>query len=480
MGLINAKVEFVGNLPFDKFEIPSYQRPYKWSTNNVLQLLNDINENLGKSEYRIGSIILHNPNMSEGQNSIYNIVDGQQRITTIVLLMKYLGLSSNNYNVEYPHYESQQNIIKNAATIQNWIDNHLSEERKKEFADFLMSKCSVVFVEVDDVSEAFQMFDSQNGRGKELKAYNLLKAFHLRAIDKEHSRVILTEEKVKYDTSWEENTSFNNDEDYLSTITELLYRIRLWSRRRNAYSFDKSKIDEFKGIQVEDIKYPCQNFAKLLFTFLYANSNHDNLTLVQRSRETTHSSEKALLQNINLPIINGAPFFEFILAQIENYKILFRNPVNDERLMEFRNDYEIYCHYSGHSGSGDSYVRNLYKALILAVYDKFGAEGMSKMYPTLYMISYRIRLEYKQVRYTTVAQYPLDEFDIIQSSWKLRDLYRLETKARKDVGVRYYNDRIESIIRFFTTHGVNVYAKEDFNDYSILTGQSFNKDGKAE
>lgn len=36
---------------------------------------------------------------------------------------------------------------------------------------------------VKDRSEAFQMFDSQNGRGKELEAYNLLKAYHIRAME---------------------------------------------------------------------------------------------------------------------------------------------------------------------------------------------------------------------------------------------------------------------------------------------------------
>ncbi len=58
-------------------EIPNYQRPYKWSAKNVIQLLDDIlnakNEN--KETYRVGTLILH----YDRKKSLYNIVDGQQR-----------------------------------------------------------------------------------------------------------------------------------------------------------------------------------------------------------------------------------------------------------------------------------------------------------------------------------------------------------------------------------------------------------------
>jgi uncharacterized protein with ParB-like and HNH nuclease domain len=59
--------------------IPDYQRPYVWNIANVEQMLSDIKNSMeqGKRKYRIGSIILHNN----------DIVDGQQRITTILLIL---------------------------------------------------------------------------------------------------------------------------------------------------------------------------------------------------------------------------------------------------------------------------------------------------------------------------------------------------------------------------------------------------------
>ena len=72
-----------------KLCIPNYQRPYKWSVKNVLQLVDDIIEAKfeNKETYRVGTLILYyNPERNE-----YEIVDGQQRTISFSLLLKALG-----------------------------------------------------------------------------------------------------------------------------------------------------------------------------------------------------------------------------------------------------------------------------------------------------------------------------------------------------------------------------------------------------
>lgn len=71
--------------------IPEYQRPYKWKIKNMSELLYDIEnaiklkEKYGENyKYRIGTIILHKNNM----NQKYDIVDGQQRIISLLLIKK--------------------------------------------------------------------------------------------------------------------------------------------------------------------------------------------------------------------------------------------------------------------------------------------------------------------------------------------------------------------------------------------------------
>lgn len=69
--------------------IPPYQRPYKWTARNAIQLLDDIIEakNSNKERYRVGTLILHH----NEADTHYDIVDGQQRVITFSLLLHALG-----------------------------------------------------------------------------------------------------------------------------------------------------------------------------------------------------------------------------------------------------------------------------------------------------------------------------------------------------------------------------------------------------
>lgn len=90
------------------FYIPNYQRGYKWSKENIKDLLNDINsiDNDNKKDH-----CLHNLTIIE-KNGKYEVVDGQQRLTTIFLLLKYLGYEEI-YNLDYQIREETRNFIYN-------------------------------------------------------------------------------------------------------------------------------------------------------------------------------------------------------------------------------------------------------------------------------------------------------------------------------------------------------------------------------
>ena len=81
--------------------------------------------------------------------------------------------------------------------IRSWIDSNTSDHGK-QLSDYLLKSCKFVEIIVDNLSEAFQMFDTQNGRGKSLEAYNLLKAYHIRAMEQNTQ-----EEKILCDQNWE-------------------------------------------------------------------------------------------------------------------------------------------------------------------------------------------------------------------------------------------------------------------------------------
>jgi uncharacterized protein with ParB-like and HNH nuclease domain len=86
----------------NKFTIDEYQREYKWGQDNITDLINDLLNkfrasyavdhsirNVAKYEdYFLGSIILNKKDI--GDNVVFSIVDGQQRITSITLLLIHL------------------------------------------------------------------------------------------------------------------------------------------------------------------------------------------------------------------------------------------------------------------------------------------------------------------------------------------------------------------------------------------------------
>ena len=91
-----------------KFIIPDYQRPYKWTVKNVQQLIDDLLTHFRDSKvYRIGTIVLYK---NDGKSEI---VDGQQRLTTLSLLLYKLGKKDILFlNEKFNHSISKFNIGK--------------------------------------------------------------------------------------------------------------------------------------------------------------------------------------------------------------------------------------------------------------------------------------------------------------------------------------------------------------------------------
>lgn len=285
----------------DNLQIPDYQRPYKWTEKNVNQLIDDILLYKDKSAYRLGTLVVH----KENENDKLNIVDGQQRTITLTLIADALikgeklknikGLAdftTDLVNLPFSNDISKSNIQNNYKVI---------ERRVNEFDEnatlFFFNKCELVEVILTDISEAFQFFDSQNARGKDLEPHDLLKAFHLREMNKSSTEA----ERLATVESWEAM-----DTNKLSEMFALyLYRIRNWSKGRSARYFTKNEVDIFKGISPEvQEDYP---FAKIFRIAHYYTENYNR------------SYHKSIDKNkfdypfqIDQTIINGKRFFEMV------------------------------------------------------------------------------------------------------------------------------------------------------------------------
>jgi hypothetical protein len=368
-------------LEFKNLTIPPYQRPYKWKSENVTQLLEDIFEHIitKEKDYRIGSLIVH----KKEQN--FNIVDGQQRLTTISILLKALG----NENVlllnqEYKHKISQDNIIYNYRVIQNWLQK-ITDENKEYFKNQLLEKCEFVLFTVYEPDEAFQLFDSQNSRGKALEPYDLLKAFHLREMefDSESDREIAV-------NCWEESI----DRGKLKSILgNHLFRIRKWAKNELKYDFTKNDIEEFKGISLhQKQKFPYESSLRMLDGFVENAQNDKFLKNSQIAQSYPFS--------LTMPIINGKRFFEYVNFYVHQKSDLFKK--DDSEFYKF---YEKYSKSYTHAGrTGDWKIRNLYENILLLYKDKFGKQDFEQFYPAFYKAIYKIRCEQKSIRIETILK----------------------------------------------------------------------------
>lgn len=100
--------------------IPDYQRGYKWEIKNVEDLLNDIDgiDNTEKKEH-----CLHNLTIIEKDNNKWEIIDGQQRLTTIFLILKYL---------DKEYYKLSYKIRKETESFLSEIDNIIKSLKENE------------------------------------------------------------------------------------------------------------------------------------------------------------------------------------------------------------------------------------------------------------------------------------------------------------------------------------------------------------
>ena len=381
-----------------KLKIPEYQRPYKWTAKNANQLLDDIEDamNSNKEVYRVGTLILHHD-----QEDNYNIVDGQQRTITFALLLNCL-IDRNKESIAFlkqhisDNYFNLHNVINNYRALGRRIDKLMIDERDKDsLTEYISEHCELIVVITEDLSEAFQFFDSQNARGKTLYPHDLLKAFHLREMS--GVDVTETERVVKM---WEDL-----DQKALAVLfNEYLYRLKEWVKGNRSYELTEHNIELFKGVTAKDT-HPFAQYYK--GAFAYADE-------VNRS----HVPFVTGLQNlspfqINAPIIAGKPFFEYakhyfdILADIQNndkYEGYFINDNPIVKTLDLR-------HYK--NGVGNGITRLMFDTAILLYVDRFcpaipsktDIDYLEQFVVFAFVWAYSMRAQYRNVGWLVAQNY---------------------------------------------------------------------------
>ena len=359
--------------------LPSYQRPYSWSVKSTNTLFIDTYEAFkdGTSEYRIGSVILHKASTGK-----YNIVDGQQRLTTLSILLYCLGDDNQSMLKEKYGKLSNDNIVTNFGVLYRRTNELLINERQK-YKDYLLNQCTTVQIVTDSEQEAFQFFDSQNSRGKDLAPHDLLKSYHLREMNSEVENL-----KVKIINRWENV----NQDDLDDLFKNYLYPLTQWYRRKNGLGYSSSKIDSFKGIKGVNIyNYSVYHKASNLYVEQF-NANGSNELLASKSLNQFQLTQ---------PLIAGRRFFYYTL----HYGKLLENI--QKQINRFHKEDEIPSRRSG-----DIYIKQLYECSLVFFADRFGLESLTQsVMQLLYSWSYSLRLTMHSVYPQTINKYSIGQHE---------------------------------------------------------------------
>jgi uncharacterized protein with ParB-like and HNH nuclease domain len=406
-------------------QIPIYQRPYKWDEKNVNQLIDDILFHKDKSAYRLGTLVIYNDKEDKKKKNInekeeFFIVDGQQRTLTIILiayaldhcgkydLKKILSCDKEIINPDLLKIEFLSDISK--KNIQN--NYKIIERRIKTFEEqdilFFLKKCELVRVTIFELSEAFQFFDSQYARGKDLQPHDLLKAFHLREMNNFSTQA----ERIETVEKWEAM-----DKDKLSKLFSLyLYRIRNWSKGLSARSFSKNDVDVFKGINPDNNEnYP---FSKIFRIVHYYSSVHEKI----------NQNKFDYPFQIDQTIINGRRFFEMIAY--------YDKMIDDIKNMKDNQIIKTIDNYEGCYRDGDNYVRILFYCGLVYYIDKFGDKELERAVDKIFIWAYSLRLEHIRVQLASIDNHALGNvqlFKIIREAIRPNKILNLQLSKIENI-----------------------------------------------
>lgn len=422
---LSSKIISVYELLMDSaLEIPQYQRPYKWTGKHLNQLFSDIAIHKDKSAYRLGTIVFH----LDGETK--NIVDGQQR--TISLLLAARALIQRNKESKLERKDLQDRLLKleqamvnpsftSEISQKNIHSNYLEVARivsRADFTeahiDFFLNKCQVVAVALNDVSEAFQFFDSQNARGRDLEPHDLLKAYHLREFSPRDEPL-----KAATVAHWE-----NSDTEALATLfSQYLYRIRNWSKGVSARYFSKDDSDLFKGVNIDTVaSYPYVEQLRIAHHFV---DNYNG----QYERKID-SRELGFPFHLDQIIINGRRFFELIshyqskVARTSAESWNGHELVGTEGLDGFAQTImDTLNSYPAKTRAGDCYVRAMFDCLLIYYIDKFGHADISRAIEKIFIWAYSLRLQMQVVQLASMDNHVLKNnlFRLIKESTRPAD-----------------------------------------------------------
>lgn len=202
------------------YEIPVYQRNYAWEKDEITTLVQDVYDafQIEKETYFIGTLVTY----GKGED-VYEVIDGQQRLTTMNLILRSLGISlknkltfrarkrsnntirkideAGNLNGDLKLEDPEQNILNGLKYAQTAIKEVVLEEHRDTFIDYFQNKVHIIHYKVPKDVDLNHYFEVMNSRGEQLEKHEIIKARLLEILD--------DSDKPKFNRLWENCSEMN-------------------------------------------------------------------------------------------------------------------------------------------------------------------------------------------------------------------------------------------------------------------------------
>ena len=364
-----------------RLNIPEYQRPYRWQAKEIRRLIADIGEHFDREQtrkdergeeyspipYYLGSVILH-----RDDNGKLNIIDGQQRITTLAIIAQVTSESPGS-NLKYSSPVSQRQILKNLR----WLE-------RETIKSINFNQLEFTLVVTDSEDDAYAFFETQNTGGVRLSGPDIIKAHHLRAVAPSTA-------VNEYARRWEAMGD-------LKPVVGLLLRGRYWAAVKPRII---PKHNELMAIRTSIVR----EFAEL------TGGGKEDTAYVRIARtrhldgaETVHSpiSGYTLRQPLNSGVnsIHYLQFFETLRC---------RYLVGPDAASASKGDFEYFYQNLVFRLRGCGYLKQLYDACLLMYISQFGEQQLCKAAARIFRVVYSRRVEnHRAVREQSVAAFVRD------------------------------------------------------------------------
>ena len=352
-----------------QYTVPLYQRAYAWETKERMQLIDDICD-CDSDEYILGSLVVNK--RKDSDKVVYEVIDGQQRLTTLYILLKCLGYEvKNTFNFECR--EKSNVSLKKLETLE---DEDIVEANilfaKKDFQTVFINtttvnklkenlkKVKLFRIEVPENTDLNRYFEIMNTRGEQLEQHDILKANLMKQIKSSEKHWLFAE-------IWDACSDMNGyvQMNFSSTMLREILFGGYWNNEPTKGFFNALVKDEnLDNVSTKNIDLQAKDIQSILL---------DDRVFIKKENEATDGNKNRFESVIDFPFF----LLHTLRLFVESQRLEFYNEkgekdskapidklLDDKKLLsDFEKVYKS-AYKNGHKYGGEAFAIDFIEFLL--------------------------------------------------------------------------------------------------------------------